>query len=203
MHGDTQFATAGGIPQIRNARGRRPRGLAARLAANATGSRARALAARLTAECCGACGRALTASETVWMSRVTIRFKARLRFWQAPTCGDCRRGRGWLPAEPCGGCGRPVAYRASLRRRLRIFCSDRCRHRWYNRHRAAASERARRKCCIVCERGFDATRRDALTCSPACRQRAYRTRMTRPTPSQGAAANGDGHGRGRRTLRAP
>jgi hypothetical protein len=194
MRRGAQFATAGGSPESRNASGRRPRGLAARLRANATGLRARALVARLAAECCGACGRALAADETVWLSRVTVGNNFRHRYWQTPMCGDCRQGGRWLPAQPCGGCGRPVAYRASRKRRRHVLCSDRCRRRWYNRAREQETASARRRFCVVCGRAFAATRRDALTCSPACRQRGYRTRMTRPEPPQGAGADGEGHG---------
>ena len=191
VHADEPTFPAGGIPRIRNASGRRRRGFAARHAANATGLRARALAARFAAECCGACGRALAAGEAIWLSR----FNLGRGYCQAPTCGDCRRGRGWLRSEPCAGCGRPVSCRASRRLRRHAFCSDRCRRRWYHRGREASSALARRRRCIVCGRGSEAGRRDALACSSACRHRPYRARITRPTPPRSAAATGDVHGR--------
>lgn len=54
--------------------------------------------------------------------------------------------------------------------RKRVFCSQECR---------ASGTRAQpqQKTCEVCGEPFTATRSDAKTCSPACRQKAYRQRM--------------------------
>ncbi len=49
------------------------------------------------------------------------------------------------------------------------FCSDHCR---------TASRPAQKQiACEVCEASFTPKRADAKTCSPACRQRAYRSRL--------------------------
>jgi site-specific DNA recombinase len=58
-------------------------------------------------------------------------------------------------------------------------CSERCARRRYNRALALASSRARQKVCEVCGSEFVATRSDAKTCSPKCRQAAYRRRRLR------------------------
>jgi hypothetical protein len=156
MQADERHLPAGGNPEIRNA----------------SNSGSRWVAARFGAVRCGACARALAAGEPVWQSQVDTGHGSR----QIPTCGGCRIGGRWLPSKPCQGCGRPVASRATRRRRPRVFCSDRCPHRHYNLSRAAVLVLARRKRCVVCGRSFEAGRCDALTCSPACRQRKYRGR---------------------------
>jgi hypothetical protein len=39
--------------------------------------------------------------------------------------------------------------------------------------------------CAICGEAFRAARRDAMTCSPACRQRLYRgRRLTRTGPTE-------------------
>lgn len=45
-----------------------------------------------------------------------------------------------------------------------------------NEYRKLRDAVAREKVCEVCEEPFTATRRDAKTCSPACKQKAYRER---------------------------
>jgi hypothetical protein len=168
--------TAGGTAGIRNGPDRR----------------SRALADRRAAALCGACGRALAAGETVWLSRVHTGFS----WCQVPTCRACTRGGRWLPPESCEGCGRLVVFRPSPRRWRHAFCSDRCRHRWYHRAREASSALARRKSCIVCARTFTARRRDALTCSPECRQQACRGRTKAAALPRSETATSGAHRRG-------
>lgn len=43
--------------------------------------------------------------------------------------------------------------------------------------------------CLVCGGMFEAVRHDARQCSPACRQRAYRTRKDAATRRRGLAAD--------------
>lgn len=98
-----------------------------------------------------------------------------------------------LPPAPCVVCGRPVVNERSARRPMvvaddgrglvpggHILCSERCTQaHWaayrHERWMEEAAE-ARHKTCPVCGEVFDGTRRDQVTCSPACRQRAYRRR---------------------------
>jgi hypothetical protein len=44
-----------------------------------------------------------------------------------------------------------------------------------------------RKTCRVCRRGFEPTRRDAVYCTAACRQLAYRERKTASTVTPAVA----------------
>ena len=50
-------------------------------------------------------------------------------------------------------------------------------HEW-TRRRRDRREQARQKVCPVCNRHFHAKRRDGEYCSGACRQKAYRIRVT-------------------------
>jgi hypothetical protein len=75
----------------------------------------------------------------------------------------------------CNWCGRPIVFVTQTKypepyRRI-MYCSEACRE-------AAAGVEAgsREKVCEVCGESFTATRRDAKTCSPACKQKAYRAR---------------------------
>jgi hypothetical protein len=74
-----------------------------------------------------------------------------------------------------------------FRPRRYTVCSRRCATlaRQQVRHEAEAEARVG-KTCPVCGEVFDATRRDAVTCRPACRQKAYRRR------AQPAAGEGEG-----------
>jgi predicted nucleic acid-binding Zn ribbon protein len=56
------------------------------------------------------------------------------------------------------------------------FCSDACRYTYHNRRRHIRTTATWEKVCEVCGEEFTATRVDTKTCSPACRQRAYRQR---------------------------
>ena len=145
-------------------------------------------AARRTSAACGRCGRALAAGEPVWMSRIYTGHAC----WQAPTCEACHHGGHWLPTEECGGCGRPVTYRPSRRGRLYAFCSGRCKDRWYYRVRSRSAVQAKVTACAACGQHFVATRRDAATCSSACRQRKYRRRRA-GTPASRLGRPGVAH----------
>jgi len=147
--------------------------------------RALTLMARCAAVVCGACGRTLAADEPVWMGRLYIEDS----YGCAPTCGACARDRRWLPPEDCGGCGRMVTYPAARRTRLGAFCSSRCQSRWYNRRRRGGREsRIVSTRCISCGGTFEARRTEARTCSPACRQRTYRTRMREALRTSGRSS---------------
>jgi hypothetical protein len=151
----------------------------------------RAYEARRSGRSCGACGGPLPAevTEPVWMAKVG-RFLIPSYHFQgprvvdeiAPACRDCappelvaREPR----AVPCDGCGRPLVWPWPVKALSRHWCSDRCRQAFYDRRRRRRREAGwarEEKVCPVCGEAFDATRRDAVTCRPACRQKAYRAR---------------------------
>lgn len=70
----------------------------------------------------------------------------------------------------CGGCGLRMRSPAGWRGR---FCSERCEQRVRRARRKVLSSRA----CHVCKERFTG-RADARFCSPACRQLAYRLRIS-------------------------
>ncbi len=152
--------------------------------------------AQRSADLCGQCGRCLENGEAVYLApKVYVGMAALVRqpnFHRAPVCGDCapmditeRTGTRatiayyLLVDEPCGACGRPVVFRTTrglYNRRRDVFCCERCRWTYYNGRRNERNARAREKVCEGCGEPFTATRRDAKTCSDACKQKVYRLR---------------------------
>jgi hypothetical protein len=78
--------------------------------------------------------------------------------------------------EPCAYCCRSIA--RSCEWWGARFCCDLCVSRWRNSLTKAARREANQKTCVWCDTPFQATRHDALWCSSACRQAAYRERVT-------------------------
>ena len=82
---------------------------------------------------------------------------------------------------PCVGCGRELRHKR-WHHFAESFCSEACEESVYARREAR--QRRRRNVqqgvfCACCEMSFKPKRRgDALTCSPACRQKLYRKRVT-------------------------
>jgi hypothetical protein len=152
----------------------------------------RAVGAKETGEFCGRCGRAISPDETVWRTRERV---ARGQLLYTNVCRECAPERARQPEpfyserlrthlalydpESCEVCGRPVVWVHYPDWRHYRCCSERCARRRYNRALALASSRARQKVCEVCGSEFVATRSDAKTCSPKCRQAAYRRRRLR------------------------
>ncbi len=96
-------------------------------------------------------------------------------------CGACAPG--WLSQERddvvtqlCGQCERPMVYRFTTSELGRTFCSDACGRVYHNQSRRERRAEQCEKVCDVCGEEFTATRNDAKTCSPKCRQKAYRRR---------------------------
>jgi predicted nucleic acid-binding Zn ribbon protein len=147
--------------------------------------------AKRAAKACGECGTTLGADDTVFLAPVPV---VAGRGWTAPVCEVCApkrmvelRGRGerygrrsdLYPEWQCATCGRSVVFRVSelqYRRRKHAFCSEKCSQIHHNRRRSERSQPSREKTCSVCGGAFTATRSDAKTCSPACKQKAYRQR---------------------------
>jgi hypothetical protein len=126
-----------------------------------------------------------------------------LRFVPAPVCEGCApkwmsqpktfneytiNGRtvrvpehGRVGERPCSTCERPVVYELTRRdyHGRHVFCSYRCQYTYHNRRRSQRDEHLRQKVCEVCGVEFTATRAHAKTCSPACKQKAYRRRRAR------------------------
>jgi endogenous inhibitor of DNA gyrase (YacG/DUF329 family) len=87
--------------------------------------------------------------------------------------------RSWGSPTPCENCQRPVAQDRRRKPLRRVFCSARCQVTIYNRlaGEQRKAERALVRCvCASCGAQFKPRRSDAIYCSPACRQLAYRER---------------------------
>jgi hypothetical protein len=125
-----------------------------------------------------------------------------------PTCLCCV-GRGDLTRSPnwkCSVCGTHTRvdwrnynnphcgdhrnhYFLNYHCRYCIFCSERCRDLALKRRAARIRRRHDEPppdtICAVCGNPFTARRFDALTCSPACRQKQYRRRKSVTEPAAG------------------
>ena len=164
----------------------------------------RAREAGRTAEICGKCGRDLQPGERVYVACVWAGYAAFGGYTRryAPVCAGCAppsmkgEGRYYDPRldrceeHPCDACGRPVVWRTTGRDhyRRRVFCCERCRWTYHNGVRNERNARAREKACEVCGEGFTASRRDAKTCSPPCKQKAYRRRKQEAEKGRRAGA---------------
>lgn len=71
----------------------------------------------------------------------------------------------------CVVCGRFVTGRKK-------YCSQRCVNDAYMERRRQRHAASLLKRCAVCGKPFTAKRADAMYCSPACKQTAYRGRVT-------------------------
>ena len=141
--------------------------------------RRRQYQAEKTGEICGKCGQDLLPGEKVYRTELK---------WMTVLCEGCApkyMKRDYDPyglrsylTEPCDTCSRLVVFEATGRDHYRrhVFCCERCRWTYYNTARNERAAQAREKACEVCGESFTATRTDARTCSPACKQKAYRQR---------------------------
>jgi hypothetical protein len=136
---------------------------------------------------CAGCGRKLLDGEPVWRKRISLGygFMGGWRTTVAPFCEECRDSyRGYFWNGRCDSCGR-VVYESEFRsNRSHHYCCDTCRRRHQSAHGAAVGRECRAKArgpsrpCIVCGEHFETGRNDARYCSPGCRQKAYRRRVT-------------------------
>ena len=129
---------------------------------------------------CSECAKSLEPGEPVWRRRRSLGrgFFGGWRYEVATVCTDCK-GHAWYGrTAPCNGCGRPVTNLHDIQRRLKHpFCCEKCRAKAYRISRRAKTAETREKECPVCGETFTAERSDAVTCSSACRQKAYRRRV--------------------------
>jgi hypothetical protein len=78
----------------------------------------------------------------------------------------CEIGKQSRVQRTCYGCGAPLL--------IPPYWGDVCSTRCYQRFRRQRKRELRR--CTACKGAFKPARKDALYCSPKCRQSAYRTR---------------------------
>lgn len=137
---------------------------------------------------CVKCGRRLKASEPVWRAR----FRNGLGLYGQGAelgahCEKCRPDdREYFLLGPCDSCGREVntSEQRCGRHRQWVFCSEACQRRHLSIHYAAlarqqrAEARGATRVCADCGEHFEPVRADSLYCSGACRQKAYRKRVT-------------------------
>jgi hypothetical protein len=145
------------------------------------------LRARRTAEVCGKCGCALSREDHVWKdvvwrgltwqkvpmsSRTPTGVRANAyRQHIAPVCERCHHGGTWAD-QRCPTCERAFSVRPGAQ--LSAFCCRRCAWSRANQQRAGRLASVRSMACRVCQVALDGARRDATTCSSACRQKSYR-----------------------------
>ena len=141
---------------------------------------------------CGDCDRELAADAPVWRLRRRVGTFVHPSsgdvpcYRHLPICATCKddhtKAAGWehnpagWSSSPCLACGRPVHRFARV---TYEFCSELCKRT--TDHARAKQRRAETPrptvTCAVCGQSFTPPRRDAVTCSHACRQRAYRARQ--------------------------
>jgi hypothetical protein len=88
----------------------------------------------------------------------------------------------WRTPEPCAHCSRPVILNGRRPRPKHVVCGDRCRAAVYARCAQQRKTMMPEQICAICGRHFVPTRRDAAYCSSACRRKAYRDRISAPSP---------------------
>ena len=93
--------------------------------------------------------------------------------------GERRERHPSPPVGECQWCGGRLRKWKRLRADglpVKQYCSGRCSIDAYIERRRLRRSAAREKTCGVCGTAFTAKRRDAKTCSKACKQKAYRQR---------------------------
>jgi hypothetical protein len=144
---------------------------------------------------CVKCGRKLKASEPVWRAR--FRYGLGRGAELGAHCEKCRPDdREYYSLGPCANCGRAVnTSEQRWRPRLWSFCSEKCQRLHLSIHQATlarqrrAEARGATRVCADCGEHFEPVRADSLYCSGACRQKAYRKRVTVAKVNQGIDEN--------------
>lgn len=136
---------------------------------------------------CAKCARELGPEEPVWRQAIRNPNNVWGSSWWlfGPVCRGCKETwRHFRPVAPCRWCGRPVHVQVDGRTRYWTSCSEVCsrlesRRFWCGNareERRTARGEARR--CADCGESFEPQRADVRYCSGACKQRAYRRRVT-------------------------
>ena len=145
------------------------------------------------ASICANCRKPIAATEPVWRTQIYIGpgfFGGGSRYWVAPHCADCVSDlRDLRKAAPCKGCGRDVHNEYNFRGHSRTFCCAQCerRARAAEARRQRAEVRGSARGCAECGEMFQPTRSDSKFCRAACRQKAYRHRVTANESAHGFA----------------
>jgi hypothetical protein len=128
------------------------------------------------ASCCTHCGRSISPSEPVWIANHDC----------GAHCAECERrsvykNSRWLERE-CVTCRRKFFRWVSSHEESKYPCCCRRCYASATVKRQAARQKAARTAdraplaCAVCSTVFTPDRKGAVTCSPACRQKAFRLR---------------------------
>jgi hypothetical protein len=133
---------------------------------------------------CAECSREFAPGEPVWRFRkITGRFMGWC-YSLAPHCEQCASGdwhyryHYFEKPRPCVGCGRLV-HSTTPSWQSASLCSEDCGHKARAvRDKAARAKRRGTRDCQSCRKTFTPTRTDSRFCSVACKQRAYRQRVT-------------------------
>ena len=138
---------------------------------------------------CELCGRALSEKEPIYRATTIVNWPLRPGVTIHAVCTKCTRQHfahaGWLRAEPCEHCGRPVVIQIGRRKRPRLLvCCIKCRDSARNTAARLASQLAlRERVCPTCGNGFVPNQINTRYCSPACRQINYRRRNRVTSPA--------------------
>ena len=129
---------------------------------------------------CQKCRRPFAAGEAVYRARLASPSLFGWAIRLESFCRGCTPKNRYYQHKACVACGREVWNQSDSTRRKRFTCSRRCQVQSqvavHAPARAAQRAERLRKICATCGRSFNGTRSDAATCSPACRQKAYRQR---------------------------
>lgn len=128
---------------------------------------------------CAECGVEFAPDDPVWRFRKIVGRFFGLCYSFAPHCEQCASGD-WHYFEkprPCVGCGRPVYSTTPSWRR--VFCCEDCGHKARAaKDRGARAEARGTRDCRSCGETFTPTRTNSEFCCAACKQKAYRQRVT-------------------------
>jgi hypothetical protein len=135
---------------------------------------------------CDVCKRELSADAPVWRVQAGQGMIDRNKS-TGSVCRECCESKGWLDncwwmkweaPRPCDQCDRQLHWSDRRKVRKHFICGPECALRaYYPKRRTAA------RACAACGKSFVPRRADTRFCSAACRQRAYRIRLTRaPSP---------------------
>jgi hypothetical protein len=141
--------------------------------------------------CCGKCGKPIASGEAVWRFRVTRNsWLGGYNHNLAACCQACAENdwhSKYLKPKQCSGCGRIVNSELQLQWSAKdygyltkpVTCCEACGHkvRLAKQRRKRTDTRGTRE-CQECGETFEPARTNSRFCSAACKQRAYRKRVT-------------------------